>query len=212
MLMQPEREEFDPNSPILEGASEEEIEILKQIIEDRNNPDYSLLPDDISLDFAMTDENLYAVWYETSDRMYMINSKMGPIQLTWSLCDENPDTALSQATERLDGLRVLAVINIKNLKNLYEKATSSTSFKDKIFGKRLYFINDGNQKYWSERKENDKVLLTAKINDMYETLDYGLRILKNKNYHLVRDYRPVSDGHPDDWIYFIRNPKTTIRD
>ena len=89
----------------------------------------------------------------------MINSKMGPVQLTWSLCDKNPEIALSQAVKRLDGLKVLAVINIKNLKNLYERATSSKSFKDRLFGKKLYFFDNGNQKFWSEKKENDKALL-----------------------------------------------------
>lgn len=188
-----------------EQSQQELNHVLAQMEEDRKN---AVLPADVSVDFAMTEHNLYAVWSTPTNEIRMINPKTADIHLDWLLA--NPDDALMEISKQFPENNLLAFMSVHDLNNLVLLTPEDSLWKKitNIFG-HVYFVEHNSKKYWTDKKEG-VVLLEGKQSDILTVQQEGQNILNTKNYVRVFDARKVEPGHPKDWLRFMKSPSTAI--
>ena len=185
-------------------------EDFKAFLKKESEPfDWSTLPKDVSLDFAMNEENLYVVWYETTRDMYLINKNEGPVQISYILASED----IKEARKEIFGgysewTKVFSIIKFKELNNIISQFNDKKSVFN-IFPKNIYYVNKNNDEYWTDKKEG-KVLLKGSISDIGKVFKDVKNILDTKNYIKVHDVRPDQFGHPEDWLFFMQHPHSAL--
>lgn len=165
--------------------------------EDDVYPD--VLPSDVSLDFKMTENNLFCVWYKSSPFQLKIGAPL--IRINWLLCD--PGEQLHQhLQQRAEDMEVLAFSSLAELRNI----NSLLAKKSFLSFNNVYFVEKpSGEKLWS-RKAEGKVIFKGSVKDIAKLLQEGEKILSEEDYwEIFNDTRPVKEGHPEDWFYFMRD-------
>ena len=178
-----------------------------------SEPKASELPPDVSLDFVMTKQNLFAVWSCPTYRMKMIKADAG-MCIDWILADE--PHAWEQIKTLYPDNNVAAAISLENLENLVSQLHADCSglwgsLLSKI--KKVHAIEKSGQIHWSSDKPTSPegtLVMTGKISDLDKVLTEGLSIFAQRKYRGLFDARPVEPGHPKDWIRFMGSPKGAL--
>ena len=180
--------------------------VLEEILADGFNP--KLLPPDVSMDFAMTPNNLFAVWTIPSARLRAI-SDQPPVVVKWVLATGD---VMNQAQKAFKDSPVLAMMSLSDIRSLLDQMSSSVWFKKvpNVF-KKVYFVQDqdSGQKKWSSFKSGS-VLFEGDLGDLMKLANQGQKFVDTNNYREIFDVRPVQEGHPSDWVQFMRHPKTAM--
>ena len=164
-----------------------------------------LLPEDVSLDFAMTKDNLFAVWSLPTERQKLIMNHQGPdIELDWVLADA--ENTLEQIQKFYGGMKVVACISLAELENTVERLEKPSFWKSVFSTPKVYFVETNDDRKWSQKKEG-KALFEGDLSDIENILKEGKKILNDKQYKGIGDARGVQEGHPRDWIRFMVDAK-----
>lgn len=167
-----------------------------------------LLPEDVSLDFAMTKDNLFAVWSLPTERQKLIMNHQGPdIELDWVLADT--ENTLEQIQKFYGGMKVVACISLAQLEGIVERLEKPSFWKSVFSASKVYFIETNDERKWSQKKEG-KVIFEGNLSDIENILKEGKKILNDKQYKGIGDARGVQEGHPQDWITFMVDAKGAI--
>lgn len=162
-----------------------------------------LLPSDVSLRFEMTKDTLFAVWYlPTEHQKLIMNTKKTIIQQDWCLADV--DNPFEQIQKFYGEMKVLAVVSFSEMETLLERLEKPSGWSSFFFSNKVYFVESEGQKFWSSKKTGH-VLLDGNFSDLQKVLEEGRSIFQDKKYSHLSDARGVQEGHPQDWITFMRD-------
>ena len=164
-------------------------------------PTQDQLPPDVSLDFRMTKDNLFCVWYESSPFQKSLGAPV--FRHFWLLCDPALDLG-PYLQNRAREMRVLGFLSLRD----FETMESILSQKPSLFSfsRNLYFVEKNGKMFWAAKNEGT-VLHRASPEALKDIIKKGRSIFNEKNYsEIFSDTRPVSDGHPKDWIRFMKDP------
>lgn len=160
-----------------------------------------LLPQDVSLDFEMTKDNLFAVWFSPSKHQKLIRPQQQDIQLDWCLADE--DNPLEQIQRLYGAMPVWACMSLSDLESTLMRLKNAPFWKS-FFSSKIFYIADQGLKQWSYEKKG-QVLFEGEIEDIEKVVQEGMHIFNTKQYRGVGDARGVQEGRPKDWIRFMTN-------
>jgi len=161
------------------------------------------LPPDISFDFAMTEQNLWGVWCGR-DAVLKLIGKGPDVFFEWYLAD-----SFEQIVER-STLPVVAAISLNDMQKSFDMLNKKSSWFE--FFPRTFFVKRQNQTIWTDKLlEGDEKLFSGKKSDLEKLLREGQDILSQKDYkRIFFDIRPVSQGHPLDWMDFMARPEVAF--
>ena len=180
------------------------VGVLDEILSDGFNP--SALPSDVSMDFAMTPDNLFAMWSQPSARLRSISAQP-QVAVTWVLASGD---VMEQAQSAFKDSPVLAMMSLSDIQALLDQMEHSTWLaKVTASFKKVYFVQDNGQKVWSSSKKGS-VLFEGDLKDLKKLASEGQAFIDNNNYRELFDVRPVQPGHPRDWVQFMRHPKIAM--
>ena len=166
-------------------------------------PSANQLPPDISLDFAMTERNLWAVWCGRDSVLKLIGDKR-EFYFNWYLAD-----SFEQILEKSKSI-ILAAVSLEEIKTLVDLLGAQAPWWKPL--PKTFFVKRGAVSMWVDKiQDGDKKLFSGNLSDLKKILNEGKIILENKDYTKVYfDSRPLINGHPIDWIDFMRDPNLAM--
>lgn len=177
----------------------------------------------ISNAFDMTADTLWVVWTHTSPVALAKGLTKDKITCHWMLASRGEEGAREIQGPRGIPKRFIAAAPLSALRQAAALLTDTSSHRPswikQLFstmdGVRLFQLGNGQLKWQLSHEtppENSVLLCEGSRTDISDLLEQGERILKHKDYKLViGDARPVSDGHPSDWIMHKRDPAGMAR-
>lgn len=160
--------------------------------------DLNFLPPDVSLDHAMTADNLFYVWY-TSTR-FQRSLGAPPVHHLVLLCDPGPDL-LDRLHRRSGKMIPLLAVSVRDFPELVARLRGPLG----RHGRARMVYNPGEEVRWSRRRDG-KVMHATSLGELEKLCAEGQAIVRDLNYRRVfGDARPESEGRPWDWLLFMKD-------
>lgn len=178
----------------------------------------------ISSNFDMTADTLWVVWAHTSHVALAKGHTKDKITCYWILASEGEEGVREiQGPRGIPG-RFIAAMPLSALRQVATllgrtKASNRPSWLRKFWptinGVRLLQLSNGCLEWQlssNSPPKNSSILLKRRCKNIFDLLNRGEEIFNQRDYkQVIGDARPISDGHPSDWIMHKRNPAGMAR-
>lgn len=179
------------------------------------------VPPDISLDFAPTPQTLWAVWGKAPD--YQVKANWSdPVYQVWVLASPGSlgleEIKQQMPNEFLAAAPLEQILAAKTLLSSSDRPSVGSwwpAWLPQVSSASFFLHRDadgtmswefGNESDPTNRPESQAVL-EGRVRDFTDLCAQGERILSEGDYKsILKDARPVSPGHPRDWLHFMKAP------
>lgn len=179
------------------------------------------LPADISPDFAPTPQTLWAVWAQAPD--YQVETRWSDaVYQVWLLASAGP-SGLEEVKRQFPSEflaatpleQILAARTLLSQSGQSKWAALWPTWLPKIRAASFFLRNttDGAISWGfgnateAASSTGGEVVLEGRMSDFINVCGEGERIMVEKDYgSILQDARPVSPGHPQDWLHFMKAP------